>query len=91
MSRLIDAERLKRTFAACVPPVAQDYVSGFCAIVDHVSTVDAVEVVRCKDCRFYRPSQWEGDIACCINVQDGLISFPGESDYCSRCERKGEE
>jgi len=60
-------------------------------IAPEAPTVDAVEVVRCKDCRFYRPSQWEGDIACCLNVQNGLISFPGESDYCSRCERKGEE
>ena len=52
---------------------------------------DIVEVVRCKDCRFYSPRLWEGDTACCINVQDGLISFPGESDYCSSGERKGEE
>lgn len=51
--RLIDADALKQTFCAeCVRTQCEG-----CVIEYHFEslapTVDAVEVVRCKDCRYY--------------------------------------
>ena len=87
--RLIDAERLKRTFRASVPPVAQDFVEGFCVIVDNVSTVDAVEVVRCKDCRWwerdYQPRYYPDERPCNIA---GMGTSPDW--YCADGEKRDE-
>ena len=61
-------------------------------IVNRQPTVDAVEVVRCKDCKnwlqrsaeVYRPVGIEG-CAC-----GSWIRITQENDYCSRGERKDE-
>ena len=48
--------------------------------------VDAVEVVRCKDCMYYRPysdGQYDCDNMC------GMAD-PYEDGFCSRAERKEE-
>ncbi len=82
--RLIDAERLKRTFRASVPPVAQDFVEGFCVIVDNVSTVDAVEVVRCKDCYHYSIVNEPYDESWCSVMED---SVPTDG-YCYHGRRR---
>ena len=48
-------------------------------VLDETPTVDAVEVVRCKDCEHYSHyescSEWHTD--------------PNPEDFCSRGERKG--
>ena len=49
--RLIDADALKRNFEANVPAFAQDMVPGICYIIDRARTIDAVPVIRCKDCK----------------------------------------
>lgn len=46
-------------------------------------TVDAVPVVRCKDCKWY----YRGGATCMF--WDGANSMCGD-DYCSRAERKEE-
>lgn len=46
MPRLIDADELKTAFP-CGESVRTESVR---ATIDHMPTVDAVEVVRCKDC-----------------------------------------
>lgn len=50
--------------------------------------VDAVPVIRCKDCKYYK---WEIDMC---NLE-GATVFPMnvvyEDDYCSRAERKEEQ
>lgn len=43
--------------------------------------VDAVEVVRCKDCK------WFNDIGCAISIVDDSDK-PKYDDYCSYGERK---
>lgn len=63
-----------------------------CRVIDEAPTVDAVEVVRCKDCKHwlqrsaevYRPVGIEG-CAC-----DSWIRITQENDFCSRGERKDE-
>lgn len=50
-------------------------------MVEDIPTVDAVEVVRCKDCK------WFNDFGCAIRIVDDSDK-PTENDYCSFGERK---
>lgn len=51
------------------------------------TAVDAVEVVRCKNCKHFRRNL-ENDTYCgCV----GGLSDPEEHDFCSYGERRGEE
>ena len=52
-------------------------------MVDNAPTVDAVEVVRCKDCRY-----WDEDRRC-NGKENGLVmEYTREDDFCSYGERK---
>lgn len=52
-----------------------------------ISAVDAVEVVRCKDCEYYEAEE-------CVNpyifMSDGAHLYTGINDFCSYGERKEE-
>lgn len=52
-------------------------------MVDDMPTVDAVPVIRCKDCKWY----YRGGATCMF--WDGANSMCGD-DYCSRAERREE-
>jgi hypothetical protein len=49
------------------------------AIIDNAPTVDAVEVVRCEDCKFFEDEDEDGDCWCyCdndITCRDGYCSW----------------
>lgn len=90
MARLIDADAAKLT--------ANDYVMFRCqlgGLVDVVEflndmpTVDAVPVVRCKDCKHYRPQKksahWENRANYCNRV---VTIKTQPDDFCSYGERK---
>lgn len=55
-------------------------------LVDSIHTVDAVPVVRCKDC------QWVDRPGCCplhlSNLTEGGEALPKKDDFCSYGERK---
>ena len=56
-------------------------------VIDHVDktpAVDAVPVVRCRDCEYIYIDGY-GDLIC---VKSGLYS--DENDYCSRGQRRGQ-
>lgn len=82
--RLIDADALMREFAEFVResnnsdfadiPTWNDAVS----LLGSAPTADAVEVVRCKDCRFFK-----GDG---LECHSGMFAY--EDDYCSNGERR---
>lgn len=59
-----------------------DYIKAFDAIND-APTVDAVPVIRCKDCKWY----YRGGATCMY--WDGENGMRGD-DYCSQAERKEE-
>ena len=65
---------------------------GICFYTDDKSIVaDVVEVVRCKDCKYFEIS--EGDaLGLCkcgyITVSYGGELYPQEDDFCSYGERK---
>lgn len=49
--------------------------------IANVPAADVVEVVRCKDCK------WFGELGCAIKIVDDTDK-PQEMDYCSFGERK---
>lgn len=52
-------------------------------------TVDAVEVVRCGECRFYQVAQSSliGEVMCCVGQGDMRIQKEPD-DFCSYGERR---
>lgn len=59
--------------------------------IDEAPTIDAVEVVRCKDCKHYKPQKksahWENSVNYCNRVVT-MKTHP--DDFCSYGERKNE-
>jgi len=85
--RLIDANRL-------IEELNEEQVEGdelykglgkAKLIVCYQPTVDAVHVVRCKDCKWYVYSEEAFGHVCYFNS-----SYRRENDYCSDGERKTE-
>lgn len=58
--------------------------------VPNASTVcDLVEVVRCKDCKWWEARTYGGCIGKCENPLNGLVSeYLDDEDFCSYGERK---
>ena len=52
--------------------------------IDDAPTVDAVPVVRCRECRYYAASG--ATTSFCIHP--GGMKFTSDSDYCSRGQRR---
>lgn len=79
--RLIDADKLKgKAFAS--PDDGEHFV--YCQDIDEAPTVDAVPVVRCRECRYYAASG--ATTSFCIHP--GGMKFTSDSDYCSRGNRR---
>lgn len=79
--RLIDANALgigKAKREAFDNPAYADGWNSAIAIIENAPTVDAVEVVRCKDCTSYGGTGW-----CCEH--DTCME---EDDFCSYGERR---
>ena len=89
--RLIDANALKdglsnleasgghKYYRQGMDAVLHKFMPSF---IDEQPTVDAVEVVRCKDCKFYQTDHW------CTRVALGIMY---ENDFCSYGERREEK
>lgn len=90
--RLIDADALGvgRCSRDLLPA---DYCAGWNGLVrilEKAPTVDAVEVVRCKDCKWFADNN-DGDWFGCWLFQTIQIipeDTPKPDDYCSYGERK---
>lgn len=83
--RLIDADALGvgRCSRDLLPA---DYCAGWNGLIrllEKAPTVDAVEVVRCKDCKHYKPEEYE----CGCDFAGGL-PYVKADDYCSYGEGK---
>lgn len=87
MSRLIDADRLHD----CI--MDNDIHSGIMSLknvyefIDEQPTIDAVPVVRCKDCKFYETKHYYKGI--CKNII-GMVDVKDGNSFCSYGERKEE-
>lgn len=73
--RLIDGEELERLFNEQIERGATDAFDAFDDALQDTPTVDAVVVVRCKDCRKFKT------YAC-------RMVASGYDDFCSYGERK---
>ena len=56
-------------------------------VLDSTGSVDAVEVVRCKDCRWYAPNNDGCWIGCALDTRHP-DDVPKADDFCSYGERK---
>ena len=96
--RLIDADAVYKILESCeirkatIGNPLTDWEYGYtCGIeraeseIECATTVDAVPVIRCKDCKYYR---WEIDM--CNEMYSTAHNIVHEDDYCSRAERKEE-
>lgn len=102
MSRYIDADALQKLFnevstsLLCRRELTKDtehMVRAFIMVTEMIQdapTVDAVEVVRCRDCQWYG-----GHERACPLAASGLsadcIKLPKEDDFCSYSERRKEK
>lgn len=86
--RLIDGEELERLFNEQIERGATDAFDAFDDALQDTPTVDAVVVVRCKDCKHY-------DMGVCLKIySDGNVHSAAwqsrkPEDFCSYGERKG--
>jgi hypothetical protein len=86
--RLIDAEELWKKFESEPWYDNADRDEIALQMVDDAPTVDAVEVVRCKDCKWFKkgtPFRHE-----CNNICAGMF-YVRQEDFCSYGERKDNE
>lgn len=104
MARLIDADELKTAMDECIYSDRDRFSTGYAkSFIDNAPTVDAVPVVRCKDCKHrptkpddYNPITTDGfalefpDEKCPCQCGDGWYSkYPDDDWYCPIGERKG--
>ena len=90
MARLIDADALHRKVKMETNPYGKptiDYDSGVKVLewIEQAPTVDAVEVVRCKDCKYRFKNNGHSKDGC--PIIDANI-WMDDDDFCSHGERK---
>ena len=92
--RLIDANALKANFVV-LGEFAKDlwHAGTIRMAIDNAPTVDAVEVVRCKDCKhFDRLFKGEGVVnkigTCHLRDDEGIETAQSCDDFCSYGERR---
>ena len=91
--RLIDADRAIEIVRdqGIAHPNAYHLTNYATLILREAPTVDAVEVVRCKDCKHYKPQEksahWENRANYCNRIVTIKVQ---PDDFCSYGERKNE-
>ena len=94
--RIIDADAMKRVYqevlcnhVACIDCsfFMEDEYCKFETMLSEAPTVDAVPVVRCRECKWW---QEDDDIGHCDNP-DGLDNYAKPDDFCSYGEKEGAE
>lgn len=88
--RLIDANEIEELFYKQIEYGATDLKNAFDDALQDAPTVDAVEVVRCKDCRY-----WEEETGVCEKLSDFDCSVLdldvfNYDDFCSLGERRSD-
>ena len=91
--RLIDADALQNILLTIATALEHEYgslggaVSGCMKHIDNAPTVDAVPVVRCRECKY------RGTDDCIFHIKgepaDEELLLKLDNDFCSYGERKG--
>ena len=84
MARMIDANKAIEVVDAIWTVTGDTNVAKVWQQIKDLPTVDAVPVIRCRECKWY----YMGGATCMF--WDGANSMCGD-DYCSRAERKDHE
>ena len=91
MARLIDADRALEIVRSqgIAHPNAYHLTNYATLILQEAPTIDAVEIVRCRDCKHYRPQKksahWENR----ANYCNRIVTIKTQPyDFCSYGERK---
>ena len=94
MARLIDADRALEIVRSqgIAHPNAYHLTNYATLILQEAPTIDAVEIVRCRDCKHYRPQKksahWENR----ANYCNRIVTIKTQPyDFCSYGERKDDE
>ena len=84
--RLIDVDALGvgRCSKDILPAAYCAGWNGLIGLIEKAPTIDAVPVVRCRECKWW---QEDDDIGHCDNP-DGLDNYAKPEDFCSYGERK---
>ena len=96
MPRLIDANALPVHKAYCVDEAG--WGANFYVVdkedIDNAPTIDAVPVVRCKECKHYKPGKYFKDINFCHRLpyyaEKGGLNV-SDDDFCSYGERRSDD
>ena len=82
--RLIDANELKMAWDG-IDGKMHTPVAIIRALIDDAPTIDAVPVVRCKECKHYWKNHTDD---CSVHV---CLASPKDDAFCSEGERKDDE
>ena len=90
--RLIDADafdkRIRLAVGSCEEELTEDFKDGISTILEMMKTapaVDAVEVVRCRDCK--NSEHWYADRRRCFLWHENGVSV-SDGGFCNYGERK---
>ena len=86
--RLIDADALGvgRCSKDILPAAYCAGWNGLIELIENAPTIDAVRVVRCRDCKFGDWDSEPNDAMVCMRTKDGF--WRSGNDFCSFGERK---
>lgn len=86
--RLIDADELLKDPYFLDESIPERVI--FAKAVKDAPTIDAVEVVRCKECRYAFRRSGRRPLGCYLHGRNGITLHNG-NDFCSYGERKEAE
>lgn len=98
--RPIDADALKEKARELIPHYHAAVVMNLFDLIDNLAdnmpTIDAVPVVRCKECKYYKESVVLSPQKFCFRMKDrygeAAIGYNfAEDDFCSYGERSEDE
>ena len=85
--RLIDANDLISYMYECSKESRFRVYYGYAeSFINDAPTVDAVEVIRCRECKFGSWDSEPDDAMVCVRTNDGF--WRSGNDFCSRGKRK---
>lgn len=85
--RLIDTDTAKRTYTADLFDTEEDF-ERVNDIFDYAPTIDAVPVVRCKDCKYMEITEETGGRYCHVW---GFFNGAGDDGFCNYGKRKDDQ
>lgn len=92
-SRLAKSRKGAAFFQGDLLPETELTDKEWMRLINATPTVDAVEVVRCKDCRFCKKHPTSDDVKMCTNQEwnDEYYPLVEDDDYCSYGERREDD